>query len=463
MDPALMTEDASRRTVDETARINLVRIGLGLVLLHRYGCNAHALLILPSTGEQIFTIGFELAAAFLLMVGLLTPIAALSLFLFQWDADHTLLSWSLSSMVVQMLLLVLTLLPAGTRLSVDAWLRRRSGVLRGLYAIWGPPTPERASTLRFMAFVSYAVVSLSAVQFHLSNPLWRSGLAQLCIFTNPYWSPSAAVFRGATEKWPEATLLASRLVTAAMLLWEALMLPLALSGRKGRAIVAGYGTIFFVTSAVLLQLGWLPYFEILLWALVFLAGPPLLFPRALPAEVRLRVGAAIYAVGVAGALIALPWIGGANRVRVISEHLGIGPTDVFNALDLRTNESYATIARIRPNGAETLLPFNAPDGKRLAWHDSERVYYGISLPWRRARIAHSDCDCWNETIDRRPVDELIEFDRRTGAPDDSRYALTFYAEHLPDAAQVQHGQFRLKATVRCRVLYDPAHAAILSP
>ena len=169
-----------------------------------------------------------------------------------------LLSWSLGSVVLQMVLLPMALLPAGTRWSVDACFND-SAFLRKLYGLWGTPSTERAAALRLMAFVSYGAVSLSASQFHLTDPFWRTGLSQAYIFTNPYFSPHAASIRSLIDHWPGPALFASQATTAAMLFWELLMLPLALSTRIGRMFVVAYGVLFFLLSAMYLNLAWLPY------------------------------------------------------------------------------------------------------------------------------------------------------------------------------------------------------------
>jgi hypothetical protein len=449
----------SATATDEASRLNLVRIGVGLVLLHRYGSNAMALLYLPASHQQVAAVTFELISACLLTIGFVTPLAALGLFLFQQPADRVLLSWSLGSMVLQMVLLPMALLPAGARWSLDAYFKD-SAFLRKLYGLWGTPSVERAAALRTMAFVSYGAVSLSAQQFHLTDPLWRIGLSQAYIFTNPYWSPHAASFRSFVDHWPGWALLASRAITAAMLFWEVFMLPLALSTRIGPMYVAAHGVLFFVLSAMFLDLAWLPYLELTLWALVFWVAPDLRISRAtLRDDWRLAAATAVYVVGLTGAVVAFPWVHATNPVLMVSERLGALNADVFNYFDLRTNESYATVARIEADGTERLLPFNDIDGRRLGWHFSERTYYGISLPWRRVRIGHAD-QCWREDLDRRWVDQIVALDRGLGAPFDSRYAITFYAEPTPAPAIDRLGKNRGGPQIRCRVLFDPMHSQL---
>jgi len=401
-------------------RINLIRIAFGAVLLHRYGTNLWALAHLDTSPAQWLAIGFELSAALMLAVGFLAPLAALSLFLFQWHADQVLLSWSLSTMVVQMLCLVMAFLPAGTELSLDARLRWRW--VTAIYRVWGSPTESRANLLRLMALTAYAVASLSAAQFHLQDRLWRSGEAQVLVFTNPYFSAHADAFRWVVARLPGAASVGSLVATLAMLAWEVLMLPLALWGsRFGRLAVCGYGLAFFVSSALLLHLAWLPYFELLLWALVFW-GPPL---KLQPPEGN-RAGIGVF-VFVAGCLLAVadyPVAGSVNPLPVLSEHLGISPVNVFNRTDLRTNESYAVLYRLE-GGKETRLPLNDEKGGRLAWHASERIYYGVALMWRRERVGMGD-RCWVEDIDRWRVETLVKFDRELGG--NGKYAVAFYSD-----------------------------------
>lgn len=435
-------------------RLNLVRIALGLVLLHRYGSNAVALWLLPSSDLQLATVAWQLVCATLLTAGLVTPLAALALFLFQQPADRVLLSWSLGSMVLQMVLLPMALLPAGTRYALDVRLKDVAAI-RALYSLWGTPTVARASALRLLSFVAFGAVSLSAVQFHLADPLWSTGLSQAYVFTNPYFSPYAAGVTAAIEEWPRLALLASQVSTAAMLFWEAFMVPVALTTRLGRRYVVLHGLIFFALSAMLLNLAWLPYFELTLWALVFWVGPDLrISGAALRHDWRLAAMVTLYAVGLTGAVLAFPWVHVTNPVPLVTERLGSLNTDVFNYVDLRTNESYATVSRLGADGGETPLPFNAADGRRLGWHFSERTYYGISLPWRRVRIGRAD-ECWTDDLDRPWADQVVALDRGLGAPPGASYAMVFYVDPLPAATPGTLTGRRAEARRLCRVVYDP--------
>jgi hypothetical protein len=424
----------------------VVRIALGGVLLLRYGGNAWAVAHLQTPPSEVVAAAFELTASVLFLVGFMTPLAAFSLFLAQWRADETLHVFSLSTMTLQMSLVVMALLPAGTRLSIDALLLDRWRPLASLYALWGSPTGERARLLRLVAFIAYGASSLTAVRFHLADPLWRSGAAQVYVFTNPFFSRHADIVRGLAERWPGAALTVSKVMTVGMLSWEASMVPLALlGGRWGRRVVAGYGFAFFGMSALCLRLAWLSYLEMALWALVFWAGAPVRLPR-LDAGRRTWIGAGVVALGVLG----LFPVRGARFLVPIRQHLGVGPVDVFNRIDLSTNTSFATVSRIATDGGEILLPLNGPNGARLAWYGSDRIFYGLGLAWRRERIGH-ERDCWIDAIDRPRVDQLVEYDRELGAPAASLYAVRFFAGTAPEAERI-----RLAAPeVVCALAYGP--------
>jgi predicted DCC family thiol-disulfide oxidoreductase YuxK len=72
------------------------------------------------------------------------------------------------------------------------------------------------------------------------------------------------------------------------------------------------------------------------------------------------------------------WILSADR------DVGLQQPNVFNEADLRAGDLWPVVYRIGPERPGTLVPFNAPDGHRLAYHRNDIVYYGISLGWRVA-------------------------------------------------------------------------------
>jgi hypothetical protein len=48
----------------------------------------------------------------------------------------------------------------------------------------------------------------------------------------------------------------------------------------------------------------------------------------------------------------------------------------------------------RPAGGP--VPFNGPDGERLAYHRGDLPYFAISLPWRRSMIGVADLTAYHQ-------------------------------------------------------------------
>jgi len=50
------------------------------------------------------------------------------------------------------------------------------------------------------------------------------------------------------------------------------------------------------------------------------------------------------------------------------------------------SEHWPVLYRYPDSGEPELVPFNGPDGERLAYHRYDELYFGNSLRWRRAMI-----------------------------------------------------------------------------
>jgi predicted DCC family thiol-disulfide oxidoreductase YuxK len=110
---------------------------------------------------------------------------------------------------------------------------------------------------------------------------------------------------------------------------------------------------------------------------------------------------------------------------------GFTPIDVFNDTDIRMTERYFTIFRMESDGTRVLLPFTGEDGRRLKWHESDRIYFGNSLPWRRGRL-HLQNRCFERSFDSPFVRELIRLDQNLNNSLSRRYQLDYYYEPIPD-------------------------------
>lgn len=589
----------------EIMRLELLRIVSGLILCHR---TFYVLLYLP----REVTTGLEWAVALLVMacaiaftLGLLTPLAGFILLIGMQPFDDFLGIGTLGTDVLNMILVALLFAPVGTALSLDSIARGNTGLLARVVAWFddrfGVPTLERISVARILALTSYGMLCVYSALYHFKDPAWIEGYANVLLLSSSYLSRHYDVFRAAFLEHPFSLRLAE-LSIYGMMIWELLLLPLVFLHRITRAIVVVWGLLFFLVSTFLLHLGWLSYYEFVLWAILFWQGWWLnsrgestiellyddrcnLCDRTVRTLVRLdlfqvisyrplsknrelmnrhgidtgsalqdlygidastgklykgydlyttlcarllllvpawpifmlgrllRIGPAIYqwiarrriqlfgvcelpaplalrdfrsfdrrAVGetpngrrmlaafvftycvfLVVYVLRLPhvedvWpLNKIDRVttRVLKEAyetVGLAPINVFNKQDLRMSEVFFVMERLEKPGKWAMVPFTGLMGERLAWHESDRLYFGNSLRYRRGS---ADEMCFTPR-QARYIRELVLTDREWNGVAASSYRIRYYRQPLPDTDQIRKYVFEYpKIEAMCEVTYDP--------
>jgi hypothetical protein len=115
---------------------------------------------------------------------------------------------------------------------------------------------------------------------------------------------------------------------------------------------------------------------------------------------------------------------------------GVGPIDVFNHTDLRMAENWFTLTKRGKDGMEQLLPIFSEDGKRLAAHESDRIYFGNTVAFRRQVIGKDGCqfDAY-----RSMVNYLVESERLNS--EDATFVYRQYSELLPSVELILQGRY----------------------
>jgi hypothetical protein len=501
----------------ELLRINLLRILTGVVLLHRTWLIWLYARDLPMTDYQLALLYLVLLLAGLLTLGVVTPVSTLILFLVHdYAFDDAMRTSTLGSDVLQMLLMVFLFLPVGTMLSVDARLLRSPGpagdVVRSLYRVIGQPSLEKASLLRFAAFLSFGMMSLYAALTHVHDVSWRTGLANVYVLGSSYMSKAYGAVELVLQAAPQLVVLFSMISIFGQMLWEVAMIPLVFQ-RYGKLYVVLWGVVFFLISAFVLQLGWLAYYEMILWALLFWQWPkyatcigrvrsyaatlssrfwrhasafrsndwrqPTASARAADApptsfKIQRAFGAFVlsYTILLGLYTIYLPEVSALPAIRNVvsnadvasvyrvAQLYGLTPINVFNDVDLQMSENYFTITRVGADGSRVLLPLTGIDGNRLEWHDSDRMYFGNSLQWRRLRLTRPE-RCYDKDVDSWVVGELVYVDRRRHGNLAAYYELQYYHRPLPALELLQRGTYVAPPTIHvCTVIYDPDSSAV---
>jgi hypothetical protein len=80
--------------------------------------------------------------------------------------------------------------------------------------------------------------------------------------------------------------------------------------------------------------------------------------------------------------------GSYNMASQAAHYYGITPIDVFNKTDLRLSENWFTLESI---DFDEVTPIFNKIGERLAFHKSDRIYFGRTLIFRRALIDYDGC------------------------------------------------------------------------
>lgn len=396
----------------EQRRIDVLRVVLGLLVAWRARDDLATILI-AGDPLPIALSATALVLSLLVTVGLGTPVAALVFaLLVNLVIDGLAGSSNLESMVLAILLTVFAYAPAGRTLSMDAWLMRQPGLvgaaIRSMYRLFGPFTTCRASLVKGWALVAFAAISFHASLLHLQEEAWRSGALNAWLLLAPRtnaWFHEQADWLYRTSPFAYVTF--ARASTWGMLIWELTMLPLILLGRWSRIMAVTWGVLFAAVSVAVLPLRMLGWYELVLWAVLFmdlpLGGRPARDSSTLAVGILGRANApgpstnartvgftsavrafALFAtVLLAAYLVRMPLARDLPGVRVAASWsralvgqaplaLGLGPVDVYNDVQFAggrlTTRSWWSDGR-RMIDSSVVGPFvTAPDGQEAARH-----------------------------------------------------------------------------------------------
>jgi predicted DCC family thiol-disulfide oxidoreductase YuxK len=272
------------RDVDaELEKLAFLRVFAGLVALARvlpivYGSYFYFDDRLVGSLPQATVLGAVVAVLLTcLTIGLFTPLTLIALFLLFGLFDVAAETQTLGSQMLFLVLALLLLTGAGSRRSIDAiWLRRGTGALgrfvRALYALPGRLDENALRIMYFLIFMSYAVISFGAILLHVHDTYWRGGYTLQVMLTSSYLSRAYPFFRELETLAPQLLRGISIVGSVGQALFQASMLVLIFT-RAGGWFVVLWGLNFFLASAFLLELSYLPYLELILWGALFLRVP----------------------------------------------------------------------------------------------------------------------------------------------------------------------------------------------
>jgi hypothetical protein len=276
-----------------------------------------------------------------------------------------------------------------------------------MYLLAVPFSRRSFGLLRLIAFWLFWAISFAAMSFHFQDELWLEGNVLQILLVTPYltdYADAARTFRDATPAFYGV------LGTVAIVVqgtFELLVWPLCLF-RWGRIFVAVQWLAFILVRAVFMNLGYLPYNEMVLWLFVFTLKPWAVWNHrvplgraAPPTEDAARPGfrgIALRAFLAAGVVVS-SYFTIANTVRInapqsvvslpfppkkVLRFFGQWPVDVFNKADMSMGSQQLVIVETDEEGKPLrVVPFLDHEGGRLSYLRNDFMYFGVSLPWQR--------------------------------------------------------------------------------
>jgi len=437
----------------ELRKAGFLRIILGAIVFVRFFQIYSTLVQLDQSSDSILLF-FGIVLLFTL--GFFTQICTILLVLGIRYVDHFANTETLGSSILILLCIVLFLVRSGEYFSLDNLVVRKKNLLSKVILMTngflGEVTRKDIKRAFFLGFVWYALISLGALTLHIQDDFWIKGLTIKSLLTNSYLCRSYHSFRWIELNFPNLLSFISILGGVAQSVFQFLMLPLIFFV-IGRKFIVIWGFNFFVISLFFINLSYLPHIEIIYWALIFIRLPQTNKKstqefnyqdikltskngngqRKLLREVSYGV---IFLITCLFVLTSFPFISGHvkklmsndllfSRARFLAYKFGLEIPNVFNQTDLSMGDHWMEIRCFDTEKGEwELIPVTGLDGERLNYqsfdflffsnHNSDKLYFGNTLKFRREILKKNDYDNYfsTEMNGFNHIKSLIHYDYR---------------------------------------------------
>ena len=287
----------------------------------------------------------------------------------------------------------------------------------------GPATPAKDYGAEYRVFLArwitlslYAVKALYSVSLHGTDPYWRDGTVGNSLLTSTFMSRFAGTWQYLFDESSTVNLLISLLSASFIPVFGFLLIFAIVGGKIARFCLRFSLLAFFIFSLAFLNLGILPFVQILLWRFWFATrrkewptDDPMAVKNAITLEsianyhlpARLRLKLAIILLAATSYVLSIPAIA---RIQPISSEViqskalqfvrstaGLAPINVFNTEDLQMSARWIVISE--NEGTDGIL--TRLDGSRTWPQLLDTVYFGSTLRQRRSLIGMDEdeaCD-----------------------------------------------------------------------
>lgn len=435
----------------EQYKFAILRIAIGLIMFGRLLLNLVPAAIYYDPillwGVSINTyLLFDILLLFLVVsftAGLCTNLCTLCLLIGLQNFDRYCGVLSLGTTILSGLLCFLLLVNCGLRLSIDSnLLETGSGSRIKSFISWqrnliGVPTKFQTSVFLLCLFLQYGLTSFGAMLIHLQDPYWQSGKTIKTLLTSSYLCHQFELFRWLEWKYPNAIDTFSIADGIAQSIFQLGMIPLTLCSKGGRTVVFLWGSAFFLTSLICLQLSYLPLVEIVIWLAIFWHPKLACFNSPIQSKRISRVlftsEICIFIALSAIYVASFQLIQNLEPFTTISKiflpakslmwNLGFCCPNVFNKSDLALSNHWYCLRRDSPSGK--LVPINGRVGNRLWFHYFDVVYFSNSLIWRRSS---SNEDFRKSTPYKELIIKIARLDKRLTGFRGTYFATTYESD-----------------------------------
>jgi len=251
----------------EYKKISAVRFIVGLLMSARFFQVSQTFYILEGFSANYFLSIFQLIFSISLCVGIFTSFSSLVLILSSSIISHYLNIWNLSDFMTILFLSLFVFANSSHYFSIDRIFKKYFNV--NFSSPLNIVENERdLQKLLLLIFIIYGLASLGGIMYHLNDTNWQDGKIVIELLTNSYLSNGYQFFADFLINNESLFAVISALGTIFQSCFQIFMIP-AIFIKRLRPFVFFYGLFFFLISLFIIKLSFLPYFEILLWLVLF--------------------------------------------------------------------------------------------------------------------------------------------------------------------------------------------------
>ncbi len=258
---------------EEYGKLGITRIFIGIIIFFRiFQLTSESRFYFETSEQFYYGLIFSLLAL-LFTIGFFTPLITILLILFWHWIDGVMQCYTLGSSILVLYFYLFTITNfGGAKYSLDNYIiNKKNNISKFLikcYNISGNLSLNELKITYLIILTAYALISFVAAIYHLHDPFWLNGTTTIELLTNSYLSKFHPFFRSIHLQYPLLFIYFSKFSMIGQTIFQILMIPL-LFNKYGIKFIKLWGLGFFLVSLFLIQLGYLPHIELIIWFIIF--------------------------------------------------------------------------------------------------------------------------------------------------------------------------------------------------